>query len=325
MPGVAGFGDLRRRPAPGAAPEASTSARLPSGDRAHRDQPDGCHGVRQRLRRLLGDDVHRAPSSSRAEPVQCVLGGEHLTNETAPQRCLDEVGPLGEETRGAGAAHVAVQLGCRHHAGRSLGERNVQPSGGGQAASSGRSVDVLRQCGLGDLGQSGERSRVADRDLGEVLAVHLDTCGLEALDQPVVGDAVGAGRRVDPRDPQLAELTLAGAPVAVGVGQRMQLLLFGLAVEPGPLAAVALRGLEDGTPLLLGVECALHACHGGVPILVRSVRGAALSAVEHLLHAAGVVGSHRGTAVEATGALARLVLQEVPSCWPSGARSCRFR
>src|SRR5882757_9330339 len=90
----------------------------------------------------------------------------------------------------------------------------------------------------------------------------------------------------------------------------MQLLLFGLAVKPGPLSAVALRGLEDCTPLLLGVECALHACHGGVPILVRS-SGVLRSAVEHLLHAAGVVGRHRGTAVEATGALARLVLQEV--------------
>src|SRR6201993_5158921 len=42
----------------------------------------------------------------------------------------------------------------------------------------------------------------------------------------------------------------------------MQLLLFGLAVEPGPLAAIALRGLQDAAPLLVGVDRPLYACHG---------------------------------------------------------------
>ncbi len=42
----------------------------------------------------------------------------------------------------------------------------------------------------------------------------------------------------------------------------MQLLLFGFAVQPRPLAAVALGRLEYCAPLLLGVDCALHACHG---------------------------------------------------------------
>src|SRR5580693_10036742 len=42
----------------------------------------------------------------------------------------------------------------------------------------------------------------------------------------------------------------------------MQLLLFGFAVEPGALAAIAFRGLEDAAPLLVGVDCPLYACHG---------------------------------------------------------------
>src|SRR6202453_737811 len=42
----------------------------------------------------------------------------------------------------------------------------------------------------------------------------------------------------------------------------MQLLLFGFAVEPGALAAIAFRGLEDAAPLLVGVDCPLDACHG---------------------------------------------------------------
>src|ERR1700758_4326679 len=42
----------------------------------------------------------------------------------------------------------------------------------------------------------------------------------------------------------------------------MQLLLFGFAIEPGPLAAIAFRGLEDAAPLLVGVDRPLYACHG---------------------------------------------------------------
>lgn len=95
----------------------------------------------------------------------------------------------------------------------------------------GRSVDILRQRGLGDLDQRGERGGIADGQLGEVLAVDLDAGNLQPLDEAVVGDVVGAGRGIDARDPQLAELTLAGATIPVGVGQRMQLLLLGLPVQ----------------------------------------------------------------------------------------------
>src|ERR1700729_554260 len=42
----------------------------------------------------------------------------------------------------------------------------------------------------------------------------------------------------------------------------MQLLLFGFAVQAGPLAAIAFGSLQDGAALLLGVDCPLHACHG---------------------------------------------------------------
>src|ERR1700679_3547870 len=42
----------------------------------------------------------------------------------------------------------------------------------------------------------------------------------------------------------------------------MQLLLFGFAVETGPLAAIAFGSLQDGAALLVGVDCPLHACHG---------------------------------------------------------------
>ena len=172
------------------------------------------------------------------------------------------------------------------------------PSGG----LAGRRFDVLRQGGPRDVDQCGERGRIADRDLRKVLAVDLDAGGLEALDQPVVGDVVGTSRRVDAGDPQLAEISLAGTPVAVGVIQGVELLLLGFAVKPGPLTAVALGRLEEGPPLLLGVDCALHAGHGVFLFSFGEVRGSA-SAVQQLLDALGVTGRHRGATVETTGPL----------------------
>src|SRR6476646_7729963 len=174
-----------------------------------------------------------------------------------------------------------------------------------------RSVS-LRQPALGDLNQRSEGGRVADRDLGEVLAIHLDASGLEPLDQPVVRDVVGAGRSVDPGDPQLAELALAGTPVTVGIGQRMQLLLFGFAIQARPLTAVTLRCLEYCAALLLRVYCALHACHESLPISLGSCTGSS-SAVQQLLDAGLVVGRHLGATIEPTGALGRLMLEQVPT------------
>jgi len=67
----------------------------------------------------------------------------------------------------------------------------------------------------GQVDQRGERGRVADRQLGEDLAVHLDAGALEALDEAVVGEAVLPGGRVDAGDPQLTEVTLACPAVPV--------------------------------------------------------------------------------------------------------------
>src|SRR5690606_779103 len=75
------------------------------------------------------------------------------------------------------------------------------------------------------------------------------------------GDAVGAGRGVDPLDPQPAELALAVLAVPERVGHRVELLLLGLAVQARTLAAVAARPLQDDPTLLGGVDRPLHACH----------------------------------------------------------------
>src|SRR6201999_3736113 len=104
------------------------------------------------------------------------------------------------------------------------------------------------------------------RKVGQDPAVDFHPGGLEALHEAVVGHAVGAGSGVDALDPEPAEVALAVLAVAVGVGHRVEDLLLGLAVEPGALAPVALRALEDDPALLLGVKRALDACHRSISL-----------------------------------------------------------
>jgi len=55
---------------------------------------------------------------------------------------------------------------------------------------------------------------------------------MQAGDEPAVAHAVEAGCRVDPLDPQLAEVALARPPVAVGVLHRVHELLIGGSIRP---------------------------------------------------------------------------------------------
>jgi len=103
--------------------------------------------------------------------------------------------------------------------------------------------------------------------LGEDLAVHLDAGFLEALDEPVVGQPVQTRSRVDTGDPQASEVTLPGAPVAVGVDEGVGDLLLGLAVQPGSLPPVTGGALQGGAPFLLGVYSPFNACHRGDSLL----------------------------------------------------------
>src|SRR5699024_2951308 len=186
----------------------------------------------------------------------------------------------------------------------------------GRAAMSGRGgVDVLGEGVLGDLDQGGESRRVVDGELGEHAAVHLDTREAEALDEAVVGQAVGAGGSVDALDPELTEVALALLAVAEVVGLRVQHLLLRLAVQARALAAVAAGLLKDFPTLLMGVDRPLHACH---VILLRSLvqgAGAVLprgrSAAQQLLHALDISLGDVGVAAEATLAGGGLVLQQV--------------
>src|SRR5699024_1267395 len=167
----------------------------------------------------------------------------------------------------------AMELGCRNDPRCPLGERirgsscalpgpGILRQCAGMSGSG--SVDVARERLACDLDQRREGSRVVHGQVGQDLAVHLDAGELEALDKPVVGHVVGPGGRVDAGDPQLPEVALALATVAVAVGHRVEHLLLGLAVQARALPAVALGGLKYDPTLLLCVDGSLHACHWSI-------------------------------------------------------------
>src|SRR5579875_2821330 len=148
-----------------------------------------------------------------------------------------------------------------------VGERKRAPSLSG--ATPGRlAVGAGRSGGrrlAGALRETSEGVGVADGDVGEHLAVELDAGEREAVHELRVAHAVLARGGVDAGDPQAAEVALAVAPVAVGVGVRLQQRLLRATVVGVRLAAKALGELERRAPLLARVQGALDARHPRSP------------------------------------------------------------
>src|SRR3954468_12223442 len=142
--------------------------------------------------------------------------------------------------------------GLRAESGRTVtgGNRRGTSPAPAWRSGGGRSLDGLR----GHLHQGGERPGIGDRQIGEDLAVHLDACLLQTVDEPAVADAVDAAGRVDASDPQLAELALARPAIAVRVLQRVHDLLVGRTVRTALVAVVPLGPLERGPAVLLRMD-----------------------------------------------------------------------
>src|SRR4051794_3392138 len=117
----------------------------------------------------------------------------------------------------------------------------------------------------GGLGKASEGLGVADGDVGQHLAVQLDAGQLEPVHEGPVAHPVLPRGGVDAGDPQAAEVALAVAAIAIGVGVRLDQRFLGALVVRVRFAAVALRQRQDGAALLLGVQRALDASHGYEP------------------------------------------------------------
>src|ERR1044071_5026521 len=114
-----------------------------------------------------------------------------------------------------------------------------------------------------------ERHGVADRDLGEHLAIERDAGGAELAHQLRIAVTEPAGRGVDPLDPQRAEVALADLARAVHVHPRMLHRLVGDRVAARTLAAEAAGGLEHAVATATGLESSFCAGHGESSLLVR--------------------------------------------------------
>ena len=107
---------------------------------------------------------------------------------------------------------------------------------------------------------------VVHSQVGEYLAVHVEIRFAVRPHELRVADALLARGRVDAGDPQLAEVALALAPIAVGVLQGLFDRVFCRAVRFAPAAPVALGHVQNflaTPPSLRLVSCAWH---GGLEV-----------------------------------------------------------
>src|SRR5688572_16323826 len=124
-------------------------------------------------------------------------------------------------------------------------------------------------CALGQLHDATECPAVADREVGQDLAVDLDLRLLETGDELPVRQPVLAGGRIDPDDPQLAHLALSLLAVAGRVGERVQQRLAGGLDQLRLGALSALGRLEQALVALVRGDASLDSCH----VSLRAPRG----------------------------------------------------
>src|SRR5687768_11149786 len=145
-----------------------------------------------------------------------------------------------------------------------------------------------RSAGLGD--DRLERLALVHRDIGQDLAVEIDSGEFEAVHELAVGQALGPDGGVDALDPQGAEAALLHLAVAIGI---LPGLLDGLAGDADRVlaaAVIALRLIQQSLVAGLGGRPALDACHLYIP-LFQAVR-------RPELHPRRIgVGEHIGAAV----------------------------
>src|SRR3954465_6467949 len=125
-----------------------------------------------------------------------------------------------------------------------------------------RRCGFLRRRGFGLLDDGLECRRLADREIGQHLAIDRDAGLREPVDKSAIGDPEGTHRGVQALNPQRAEG--AFAPLAVAEGVLVGLLHRLLGNADGVLAPAVetLGGLEDFLVLGMGRNAPFDASHG---------------------------------------------------------------
>src|SRR5579872_6101397 len=120
---------------------------------------------------------------------------------------------------------------------------------------------LLGERGGGLLDQGAEAGRVGHGEVGHDLPVYRDAGAGEAVDEAAVGEPLRPAGGVDAGDPQLPEVTLANAAVAVRVLAGVHDRFVRLAVQVAARAPVALRAVEYPVVALAGHHPALDSWH----------------------------------------------------------------
>src|SRR5262245_39788597 len=121
--------------------------------------------------------------------------------------------------------------------------------------------------GLGGLGELGERAGIADREVGEHLAIEQHAGLLQRGHEARVGQPGLAARGVDAHDPQRALRALLLLAMPVREGARAQDGLGRRAVQLAPATDVALGLLENLLAPLARLRSALRPWHRPAPLL----------------------------------------------------------
>src|SRR5215468_11014058 len=117
----------------------------------------------------------------------------------------------------------------------------------------------------GALDDALEGRRLARSEISQHLAVDGDPGALDAVHELGIGETRLARARVDPLDPERAEVPLLGAAITIGVAQPLLDLLQSYAEGVLGPAAIALGKLQDLLVTGMGGDAPFDARHGFSP------------------------------------------------------------
>src|SRR5688500_1263426 len=260
---VTGWSAPSRGRRPGRVTSTCAAARWPASAAARSRSSSSARPLSTRCFRRLTASPYALRSAGGTSLI------ESSSARTAP--CLRPI----HSTRSASQAarsRTAAQAAAKRSPSASIRETELAPPGASPSSRTGRgrSLGLRLERLLGGRGEPGEGLRLAPRQIGQDLAVEAGAGLAQALDQPVVGQAVEPRRRVDAQDPQAAEVALALLAVAVGVGHGLVHGLLGHAVGVLLGAVVALGRLEDLLALLSLLVAALDTRHRRTSFLPRA-------------------------------------------------------
>src|SRR5579875_99496 len=122
------------------------------------------------------------------------------------------------------------------------------------------------QSGLSDVDQLTEGFGIAHREIGQNLAVNLDTGVGEPVDELVVGQAVGARAGIDASDPKAPHVPLPRPAIAILILKRAHDRFVGALYQPPPGSAEPLSAVENLIMAAVSCYATLDANHASLPL-----------------------------------------------------------